>query len=115
MLAICDDDGQGNLIAKPGEHIYLYLIPGDGYPYVSFGLFVGDEFYEDMWYLGMIEDDPDYGDFHIIEFIMPDADIEIQVVCTATKNSNSSRTLVPKAFPDTIPSTVPKSIPSAIQ
>jgi hypothetical protein len=115
VVAVCDDDTQGNLIAKPGERVYIYIIPDNGYPYINFGIFVNDKTYDNMWYLGMIEDDPDYGTFHIVEFEMPDADVELEIVCSATASSNSIGSLVPKAFPSAIPNAVIPSTPIVLK
>ena len=79
----CLIDQNENDIAKPGEYLQIFIFPDEGCTFSenSFSAFANGKPMEDWWYLGGLEDDPEYGTIHIVEMLMPNADVSISINC----------------------------------
>ena len=76
-------DSAGNDIAKPGEYIQILIFPDDGYEFSIDNITVtaNGRPMEDWWYLGSLEEDPEYGNVAVLEMLMPNADVKMSVTC----------------------------------
>ena len=76
-------DSAGYDIAKPGEYIQILVFPEDGYEFSvdSISVTANGRPMEDWWYLGSLEDDPEYGNVAVLEMLMPDADVKMSITC----------------------------------
>ena len=79
----CLTDEDYNDIAKPGEFVQIFIFPNEGCTFSENRFFASanGKPMKDWWYLGYVEDDPEYGTIHIVEMLMPDADVSISINC----------------------------------
>ena len=88
FIALCDVDEEFNDIAKPGEFVQFHVMADEGYTLTpeNITLTVGGESWEQWWFLGQVsEPDPELemGSIFVFEAVMPDADLDVSITCTA--------------------------------
>ena len=88
FYALCDVDEEFNDIAKPGEFVQFYVMANEGYTLTpeNITLTVGGESWNEWWFLGQVsEPDPELemGSIFVFETVMPDADLDVSITCTA--------------------------------
>ena len=88
FIALCDVDEEFNDIAKPGEFVQFHVMADEGYTLTpeNITLTVGGESWEQWWFLGQVsEPDPELemGSIFVFEAVMPDADLDVSIICTA--------------------------------
>ena len=88
FIALCDVDEEFNDIAKPGEFVQFYVMANEGFTLTpeNITLTAGGESWEQWWFLGQVsEPDPELemGSIFVFEAVMPDADLDVSIICTA--------------------------------
>ena len=88
FYALCDVDEDFNDIAKPGEFVQFYVMANEGYTLTpeNITLTAGGESWNEWWFLGQVsEPDPELemGSIFVFEAVMPDADLDVSIICTA--------------------------------
>ena len=88
FIALCDVDEEFNDIAKPGEFVQFHVMADEGYTLTpeNITLTVGGESWDAWWFLGQVsEPDPELemGSIFVFEAVMPDADLDVSIICTA--------------------------------
>ena len=93
--SLYDDDYRD--FAKANEYVQLLIIPNEGFTFSEQNITVtaNGRPMDDWWYLGYTEDDPDFGYIALVEFLMPDSDVEISITCTPGTATAAAEVRIP--------------------
>ena len=96
-LADCLTDADDRDIAKAGEFVQILIFPDEGFTFSEecITVIANGQPMEDWWYLGGLEDDPEYGTVYIVELLMPDTDVDISITCTPGTSPAAAEVRIP--------------------
>ena len=100
FYALCDVDEDFNDIAKPGEFVQFYVMANEGFTLTpeNITLTAGGESWEQWWFLGQVSaPDPELelGSIFAFEAVMPNADLDVSITCTAEGSAAAQAVRVP--------------------
>ena len=97
-FALCAMDEDYRDHAKPGEFVVFTVKADDGFTLTpeNISLTVGGEVYKDWWFLGELdEEELPVENVYLFEMIMPDADVDVSILCTPGTASPAQSVRIP--------------------
>ena len=100
FYTVCDVDDDFRDIAKPGEYVQFYVMADEGFTLdpENITMTADGESWDAWWFLGQVsEPDPELemGSIFVFEAVMPDADLNVSITCTAEADITADPVRIP--------------------